>query len=185
MKNNHQIDIPLIFFSFAFFIILIGLFSKLASQKNTSTIQKEQTSVASVAQQKNVKQSKKLDYNLPILCDYKTKDSSVSAAINTDSISIKLTGSSNSAQYVISGDCLYSWKLSEFKGKKKCGIGNYIRMGRQLLSSGLGSIDSIISTLQKTQAASMINIQEVVKSCDNVKEIKKEVFVIPKKILFE
>lgn len=179
MKNNHHIDIPLLFFSFAFFIVLFGIFSKLAFQKNGPI------RPSSAPQQKNTKPLKKLDYNLPILCDYKTKESSISAAVDTNSIVVTLMSNKDTQRYVVQGDCLYSWSVNELKGKKKCGIGSSIAMGKQFLSSGLGSIDTLISAFQKSGSTSSIDFQAVLETCKNVREIKKEVFVIPKGMIFE
>lgn len=179
MKNNNQVDISLVFFFIAFFIIILGLFSKLSFQKDTVV----QTPLS--LRKNNTKSLIKLNYNLPILCDYQTKDSSISAAIDINSITATVTGKKDSQRYVVQGDCLYSWNTHEFKGKKKCGIGSSITIGKQLLGSGLGSVDSLTSMFQKSKETSMINFQAVFESCKNVREIKKEVFVIPKEIKFE
>jgi len=185
MKNNHQLDIPLIFFSFAFFIIIFGLFSKFSFQNSNSILQENKKAVISVVQQKNITVSKKLDYNLPILCDYQTKNSSISAAISNISIAATIINDKNIQRHIVEGDCLYSWNMNEINGQKKCGIGSFITMGRQLLSSGLGSINSLISMLPKSNTTSTINFQAVFESCKNVKEINSKVFVIPKSVKFE
>lgn len=187
MKNNNQVDISLIFFSFAFFIVIIGLFSKLTSQKNSLPFQQKKASVTPIQQKKNTQSTVPvLDYNAPITCEYKTKESSISAHINSNSIAVTHTGMKQITQkYVVEGDCLYSWNRDEQKGKKKCGVGGYIKIGRQLLSSQMGSIESMMSMFKTSQVMSSIDLNAVAKSCKNSKEIKKEVFVIPKKILFE
>jgi hypothetical protein len=179
MKNNHSVDIPLLFFAFAFFIVLLGLFSKFSFQKQNSI------QPTSVPQQMSMPSPHKLDYNLPILCDYRTKDSSTSAMVDGNSVRATVINNTTVKKYVVQGDCMYSWNNNELKGTKKCGIGNYIVMGKQLLSSGVGSIDSIANMLQQSGKASTINIQAVFETCRNVKEIKKEVFFIPNNIKFE
>ena len=178
MKTNHSVDIPLLFFACAFFIVLFGLFSKFSFQKNSSIPS------SPTPQQKSSKPLNKLDYNLPILCDYRTKESSISAVVDANSVVATLTNNTDIQKHVVQGDCLYSWNNNELKGTKKCGIGNYIMMGKQLLSSGMGSIDSIARMLQQSGKTSTINIQAVFETCRNVKEIKKEVFIIPKSVKF-
>jgi hypothetical protein len=185
MKHNNQIDIPLIFFACAFFIVIIGLFIKLSTQSNISHTKQQLNLITLAPQQKKVKLLKKLDYNLPIECEYITKDSSMSATISQDSVSVMIKSGDGALRYLVQGDCLYTWNINTHEGVKKCGVGGYVSMGRQLLSSGIGSIDSIISMFQKSQAASQINIEEALNSCKNAKEIRKEVFVLPKNVRFE
>ena len=185
MKNPHQIDIPLLFFSFAFFIVLFALFSKFSFQNSNSISQGNQKAVISIAQQKDIAVSKKLDYNLPILCDYQAKDASISAAVVASSIAATIVSNNNIQRHIVLGDCLYSWNNNEGKGIKKCGVGNYITIGKQLLSSGVGSISSLVSILPQTEKAVAIDFPAVFKSCKNVKEINSEVFEIPKGLRFE
>lgn len=179
MKNDHSIDIPLLFFACAFFIVLFGLFSKFSFPKNSSA------QLSPTPQQNISKPPNKLNYSLPILCDYRTKESSISAMIDGNSIAATLANGKDVQRHIVQGDCLYSWNNNEVKGTKKCGIGNYIAMGKQLLSSGVGSIDSLTSMFPQSGKTSTIDFQAVFESCKNVKEIKKEVFILPKNVKFE
>lgn len=179
MKNNNSIDIPLLFFFFAFCVVLFGLFSKLLFQTSISIPS------SSISQQQNTKPLKKLNYNLPIMCNYQTKDSSISASIDTSSIMATILSNRNIQRYVVQGDCLYSWNTNIPQGTKKCGVGNYITIGKQLLGSGLASADSL-STIAKQMGKSLpVDIGMFLESCSNVKEIKKEGFVVPKNIEFK
>lgn len=180
MKNNHSIDIPLVFFAFALFIILFGLFSKYSFQKDVSVSQKTLNAIPASAP----KSQNKLNYTLPIVCDYQTKDSSISATMDASLITATLKDNKGVQRYVVERDCLYSWNTNEQVGKKKCGVGNAIAMGKQLLSSGIGSIDSIASMFPKSQGSSPVDLQAVFETCKNVGEVKKEVFVLPSKINF-
>lgn len=184
MKNNNQIDIPLVFFSFAFLIVVFGLFSKFAFQ-NTNSFSKAQQNTPLPL--KNTVPSQALNYSRPILCDYRTKDSSISAFIDTtNSTAVSVAHKTSIQKYIVQADCLYSWGVKDTKGTKKCGVGNYIALGKQLLGSGMGSVDSLTSMFSKSSSEmSSVDFQAVFKTCKNVGEIKKEVFTVPKGIKFE
>lgn len=186
MKINNKLDIPLLFFFFAFLIILFGLFSKFAFQKGDSPLNKSQSTATSKPRQMDPIKLNTLNYTLPILCDYQIKNSSISAAIDSsNSISATVMSNQNTQKYIVQSDCLYSWNIHEMRGTKKCGVGNYITLGKRLLSSGIGSTESLTSMLQKSGGVSPIDFQALFQTCKNVGEIKKEMFVIPKNVRFE
>ncbi|MCX6732876.1 MAG: hypothetical protein NTV98_05035 [Candidatus Roizmanbacteria bacterium] len=127
MKNNNRVDVPTVIFALAFFVLIIGLFSKFMFHNNTIILEKKQTpTTTSTSSQKSAKIPKKLNYNLPILCDYKTRESSMSAMVNIDSISVSIASGEATRTYIVQGDCLYVWDRKVQVGKKKCGVGNYI-----------------------------------------------------------
>lgn len=186
MKNNNRVDVPTVIFALAFFVLIIGLFSKFMFHNNTIILEKKQTpTTTSTSSQKSAKIPKKLNYNLPILCDYKTRESSMSAMVNIDSISVSIASGEATRTYIVQGDCLYVWDRKVQVGKKKCGVGNYISLGKQLLDSNMISIDSIISMFPQTQGISSEGLQAIFASCNNVKEVNKAAFIIPKNITFE
>jgi len=183
MKNNQQVDIALVFSFLAFVIIMLGFFFKTAFH-NEPAMENESIRLSSPTVSKKNSPSV-LDYHKPISCGYQTKESSISAIISDDSIFATLKESKATQNYLVAGDCLYIWKMNEFKGTKKCGIGSSVGMGKQILSSGLGSIDSLTSMLPKTGKTSLIDFQAVFESCKNVREVNKSVFVLPRNIEFK
>jgi len=183
MKNNNQIDIPLVFFFCAFCIVIFGLFSKLTSQDKFISVTKPIPSPLQSTPNKNIHIS--IDYNKPIACHYQTKESSISASLEGSSLSGTFLSGKITTQYVVQGDCLYSWTSNNFNGAKKCGMGSYIPLGKQLLSSGLGSVESIISMVPKSEKSTSIDFQALFVSCKNVKRIDGGIFVVPKEINFK
>ena len=184
MKKNNQVDIPLFFFFCAFGIVIVGLFSRIASQKSFQKIDVSQKTNISPTQ-KSASEPKALNYNLPIICNYQAKEASFSAALINNSLKINLLSNTQETKYILEGDCLYSWGIIKGKGMKKCAMGNYIALGRQFLSSGLGSVDSLLQIIPNTNTTSTLDIQGIVKSCQNVKDIKKELFLLPTGVKFE
>ncbi len=181
MKNNNSVDVPLLFFSFAFVIIIFGIFSKLTVLKQPlfGNIQK---TITPTVIKKNIVST--IKFNQPIICDYHTKDSTISASIDTSSIAVTIAGQKEIQRYLLSGDCLYSWIMNGNIGQKKCGLGTSVAVGRQALSSGLISLDSLPGLLPKSEKMN-IDFQEAIKSCKNVTEIRKESFILPKGIVFD
>lgn len=185
MRNNQQVDIPLLFFFFAFVLILFGLLSKLIFQNNTSALSEKRNDTISQLPQKNEGSLKKLDYSLPVLCNYHTKDASISAAMNGNLISAIVMYKNETQNRIVQADCLYSWNGTEKKGVKKCGVGQYITLGKQLLGAGLISTSSLNSLTKQIGKEIPVDVGKLFLSCSNVKEIKKELFILPKNVRFE
>jgi len=184
MKNNNQVDIPLFFFFFIFSIVMFSLFSKLTSQNSVDHEPKKiETSQPKTDNKKNI--TLLIDYNKPIICSYQTKEASISASLEGSSLAGTFISEKTERKYIVQGDCLFSWTNNELKGMKKCGIGSYIPLGKQLLSSSLGSIESLIAMIPKTENTAGIDFKALFASCKNVNKMNKGLFAIPMNIKFK
>jgi hypothetical protein len=184
MKTNSQVDIPLMIAFFIFSVVIIVVLVNVLFQKQPSTFinqQKNNTSIKQVQKGASVQ----LDYNRPIFCDYQTNESSISAFLDTNSVAVTTANKAVIQQYILQGDCLYSWYKNELSGKKLCGMGNSLAIGKQLLGSGLASFDSLMASLPQSGKLTTVDYKAVAKSCKNVAKINKEVFLLPKKIQFK
>lgn len=179
MKHSNQVDVPLVFFSLAFFIILFGLFSRFSFQSKKYVEPKLQQIVSPITSKK------KLNYNLPLICNYHTNNSTISASLKDASAAVIVAQDAQEKRYVLEGDCIFSWEKKAVVGKKQCGVGQYLGIARQLLGSGLASADSL--GVLATQAGKSIpfDIGSLLQSCKNVKDVEKEKFLIPKEIIFK
>lgn len=184
MHKTQQVDYPLMFFFVAFFIIILGLFSKLSFQKGTNiTRETKQVSVTPQAKDINAK-IKSLNYNYPIQCVFTSIDSSISAQLEGVALAVSVQKKKEIKKMILSGDCMYSWTESEKEGQKQCGLGQYVAIGRQLLGSGFASVD-LLDTLVKQMGKSVpVNIGAILESCNNVKEVNREGFVVPVGVVF-
>ncbi len=182
MKNKNSVDLPLLFFSFAFAIIIFGFFTKY-SFPNRQSVENKRTS-KSLAQTGNKTTVPKIDFNQPILCDYQTKNSTISAFIDINSVMLSSGNKDTTQKYAVQGDCMYTWMVGEIKGQKKCGVGTSITMGRQLLTSGILSLETLPDMIPESERKG-IDIQAVIKSCKNIKKINGEIFIVPKSVRFE
>jgi len=186
MNKNQQIDLPLVFFMIAFVIIILGLFSKFAFQKGLVL------KINTVSQAPNTPEStngnmilKKLNYNNPITCNVISASASVSAQLQGSAVSVVIQQKEKTQKMVVVGDCLYSWIQLEKIGQKKCGVGQYISMGKQLLGSDLATADMMSSAIKQKGQALPIDLGTVLQSCKNVKVIDERVFVLPKGVVFK
>jgi len=183
MNNNYQINISLLFFSFAFFIVLVGFFSKVSFQKGPLVENKPvQVSLEEIRKKTALVV---VDYNKPILCNHQTKDSTISAAFDSKSIKVILMRKKETKNYVTQGNCLYVWVTNELKGKKNCDIGRTVSLMKKLINLGFGSTDFFITMFSNQTGVSAIDLQAIFKSCRNVREIKNEVYTLPKNVKFE
>jgi len=184
MNKKQQVDIPLVMFSFAFFIIILGLFSRFSFQRNSNDVIKTTQVAISPAGDKLDIKLKSLDFEKPIVCDSNSASSTISAQLSGISIGITVETTLHRKKTIVQGDCVYSWIETEKVGSKQCGIGQYISIGKQLLGSNLVSLDSIGDMAKQMGKTLPENIGEILNSCKNVKNIEKQVFVIPENVEF-
>jgi len=184
MHKTQQVDYPLMFFFVSFIIIILGLFSKLSFQKGPETT-REMKRVVATPQSKDINAKiKSLNYNNPIQCNFSSVDSTISAQLENTSIAVIMQNRIGTKKIIVQGDCMYSWIEKEKVGQKKCGVGQYVSIGKQLLGSGLASADSL-GTLAKQMGKSLpFDMGAILESCTNVKEVKREGFAVPKDIEF-
>jgi putative cell wall-binding protein len=186
--DKQSTDIPLIFFSIAFFIILLGLFSRFSfksEQRVPATVQNNTSTKSPI--DKNKVALKKIDYNKPITCDYSNKESTISAKIDDTKIAITIIEKVDKQYVVVNGDCMYKWSEKEKnEGQKKCGIGTYMAIGKQLLNTGLSSSSQIFETMTKKMGkTSQFDINSLLDTCSNATSINGAIFTIPKDITFK
>lgn len=117
-----------------------------------------------------------LDLNGPLICQYTSKQSTISALIKNKSVFATKIMGKQETDYLLKGDCLYFWKKGQYSGEKICGLSSYLTLINikpqfDLSSLPLGSHSA--------------EIQNVIKSCKK-KEIKDEnIFELPKNVLFK
>jgi len=181
MKQSNHSTIPLLFFSFGFFVVLIGLFSKMAF--SPSFVQKTTRSSSISPTPLENKLTTKVDFSRSVFCEYRDKTASISAAVQGNAIAAQWAG----VMFLVNGDCLYRYQKSQSIGVKTCGVGQYVSMGKSLLTNGLisgSSFDTILKQMGSKQTIPF-NMQAVLNSCKNVKEIDEKAFAVPKGVVFK
>jgi len=184
MKKNQSIDIPLLFFFCAFCIVLFGLSSKLMFQKGGEVNTNIKPTTIAASPKNKTAQLKSINYNLPVRCEMANTESSISAQLEGTSLTATIQTKSEIKKVIVMDDCVFIWIEKEQKGRKQCGIGQYISIGKQLLEMGLATPETINSMASQMGKSLPIDLGTVLKSCKNVKEIKKEVFMVPVNIKF-
>ena len=154
-------------------VVIISLFLKF-NQSKTGLINSKmglinQAPTAIPAIQNN---SFKFDLKGPIVCD--------NLFIKDKKVLLK----NKLINYLLNGDCLYTWETGKSNGEKKCSLSNYVNLAENYLGS-LNVKDLVNNNLVKEFIKDKnINIADITKSCKR-KEIKdKSVFEVPVKILF-
>lgn len=186
--HKQSTDIPLIFFSIAFFIILLGLLSRFSFKRGQSVPDMVKNNAPTKPQVTSNKVAlKKIDYNKPIICDYSSRESTISAKVDNTKIAITIIEKIDKQHMIVNGDCMYKWSEKEKNnGQKKCGIGTFIAIGKQLLNTGLSSSSQIVETMTKKMGkASQFDINSLLDSCSNTTSISGAVFTLPKDIQFK
>lgn len=128
------------------------------------------------------KSSIKIDLQGPFICLFTTEEATISAYIKDKKISAQTIDKNGTKNYLLNGDCLYTWNLNGFSGEKKCGLSQYINTFEALSSIGITNFDSLTKFIPATQEAAVINL---ISSCKK-EEIKNEdIFELPKYVLFK
>jgi len=155
------------------FIVVASLFLKF-NQPKTSTnlsndLYKGQSRLTPTIIKNN---SIKFDLKGPIVCD------------NLFILNKKILFKNKTTNYLLNGDCLYTWERNKTEGSKKCQMTNYLNMAENFL--GFMSIDDLINNnLVKDKIKNKdIDLAGVIKSCKREEIKDKTVFEIPKKIIF-
>lgn len=186
--HKQSIDIPLIFFSIAFFIILLGLMSRFSFKREQTVPVAVQNTISMKPQTTNNKVTlKKINYNKPIICNYSNKESTISAKVDDTKIAVTISEKVDKNHIVVNGDCMYKWSEKEKNsGQKKCGIGTFMAIGKQLLNTGLSSSSQIIETITKKMGkTSQFDINSLLDSCSNTTSIGGTAFTLPKDVQFK
>lgn len=184
MKQSVDPNIPLLFFAFAFFVVLLSLFSKYSFQssgtKQISQLNKQIISPTVTP----YKLGTTANFSRTVECNYMSATASMSAIIQNADVFARFGNNT----FLVTGDCLYRWQLGQKEGSKQCGVGQYVSVGKRLLGSGLITSSSIGDTVKKmgeSQALASIDFQKLLNTCKNSKEVKVEVFALPQGVLFK
>lgn len=163
--------------------------NKVESQKVLSSRQ-EQTQVPTSTQTltQNSSPNIKLDLKGPLVCAYKSSTVAINVVVKDKNVLLKKTEKNISSNYLLKGDCLYSWE-SNFSGTKICGLSQYISTFEALSKMGIMNLETALSSLSQFEGAKNIgsqeaNIKETLKTCRK-EEMKDSVFDLPVKVLFK
>lgn len=164
------IFIPLIIF-------LIGLYVKYSYKPSaTKTILISQISPTATKQ-------KLLDLDGPLICQYSSKEASISAFIKNKQIYGEKIDKLKTNRYLLVNDCLYIWEKDKLVGKKTCGLGQYLN----LISffSSFQTIDNLEKLIPSEVASYSAEIKNIIKACEKEQIKNEEIFKVPKNVRFD
>lgn len=152
------------------FVLIISLFLKFNTPKNSVSSLNLITPTSIPTVQNN---TFKFDLKGPIVCD--------ALFIQDKNILFK----NKLTNYLLKKDCLYIWETGKFNGEKKCNLSNYVNMAENYL--GLFNINDLANNnlLKDFVKDKGINLTNVVKSCKREVIKDKNIFNIPKQVLFK
>lgn len=121
--------------------------------------------------------TEKLKINLkgPLVCEGSYKDSEIKASVKNKRVFAEVDDANEGiTNYVLNGDCLYSWQKGKVVGTKTCGLTTFISIFELL-----GNVTALPLAIDEDK------LQDFLKNC-NEKEIKDErIFEIPKNFSFK
>jgi hypothetical protein len=129
----------------------------------------------------------KLSLEGPIACSHTTKEASYSAVIKSKKILVRQGKGTVTQNYLVSGDCLYTWNAGSTTGKKTCGIGQYVGMADSLSSMGLLNMSTILSLVSQysgTAGLGSIPAQDIFEKSCKTGVINDTAFTIPSEVRF-
>jgi len=158
---------------------------------NESLISPDSVSISSESQNfeaPSVENSKGMNFDLdgPSICQYDSKEASVSAFIKDKHIYANIKTNGKSQEIIVDDDCGYIWVTNKIEGQKICGIGTYIGLYEQfssLISSEMISgLLSERSGIAKDLPVDLIG--NISKSCVDG-AVGDDAFTVPKDIIFK
>jgi len=149
------------------FILVISLFFKFSSPKNSIT---DNLLIPTIVP--TIKAEFKFNLKGPIVCD--------SLFIKDKKILLK----NKLTNYLLNGDCLFTWETGKLNGVKKCGLSNYVGLVETYL--GFMSIDDLINNdlIKEKIKNKDIDLVKIIKSCKRTNIKDQNIFQIPQNILF-
>lgn len=150
------------------FVVVISLFFKFNQPKKQ--VNQTPTSIPTISIIKT--NSFKFDLKGPIVCD--------NLFIQNKNIYFK----NETTNYLLNGDCLYTWEVGKYSGQKKCGLSSYVGLAETYLN--FMSIEDLINNdLIKDKIKNKdVDLANIIKSCKREGIKDKTIFQIPKMILF-
>lgn len=150
------------------FILVISLFFKFSSPKNLIT---DNSSTPTIVP--TIKAEFKFDLKGPIVCD------------NLFVKNKKILYKNKQINYLLNGDCLYTWETGKTNGEKKCSLSSYVSLAETYLD--FMSVDDLINNdLIKDKIKNKdIDLAQVIGSCKRTNIKDKNIFQVPSKILFK
>lgn len=134
--------------------------------------------------------SAKITLDGPLNCEYKSVSASISAHIANKKILLNITDSSGRKNFLLNGDCAYSWLEGKYSGEKVCGLSSQISIADGLLSSGLIDQQFILSGITQffklpQTGDTQSELKSALDSCSNSPIPGYVKFDVPKTILFK
>lgn len=181
MNKNNKIENLDSFFLFVskaviitpIFVLIIALFLKFNQPKtgltNPKTNLVNQTPTIIPIVKKN---DFKFNLQGPIVCD--------SLFIQNKKVFFK----NETANYLLNGDCLYTWETGKITGEKKCDLSNYINLAENYL--GFFSTDDLVNNnlVKEFIKDKNINLTDIIKNCRGEKIKDTSIFGIPNQVVF-
>lgn len=188
MKNQNKthflddffIQFSRIIFIFPIIILILGIWVKYSSNKNFPVISLSPSPTTMKTLPSTLKNQAIEKFNLigPWLCQYQTKESSIAAFIQNKKILVKTIDKNEVKNFLIGDDCLYLWQEKSYTGERFCGIGRYLNLFESLPFFNFGDL------VKGSEFGKNFDFNNLLNSCQK-KEIKNELFSIPKNVIFK
>ncbi len=182
--DNFFTQFSKIIFIFPIIIFILGIAVKYSSNKNFSVINLSLSptvvKILPSLSQKPIREKNNLIG--PWVCQYQTKEASISAFIQNKKILVKTIDKNEVKNFLISDDCLYLWQEKSYTGERLCGIGRYLNLFESI---PFFNFDTLFQRSEfSNQFGKNFDFDNLLNSCQK-KEIKEELFLTPKNVIFK
>lgn len=182
MTKQDNTNTPLIFFMFGFFVIILGIFSKYFLQVDLIGQSVQRKKMLPITPT-NKPLKMKIDFSRTVVCNYIDQTASISAIMQNTNVFAQ----SEKSSLLLIDDCVYVWDRQDKNGTKKCGVSQYVQLGRSLLSSGMlnnTAINEMLNRLGNNMTPVNFDAQNFLDSCKNEEIYDKKIFTVPSSIQF-
>lgn len=161
-------------------IIIVGIMTKFNRQTVVSPQKIVVLPTVSVSPNPTVAQ---IDLTGPWSCKFSSATATVSAFIKDKKIVAKIQNNEQTNNFIINGDCLYSYTQGAYSGEKVCGISTYLNLFNVLPLNMLDNAQ--LKNLGKNLPLNIDDLKKGLNSCKKESIKDESVFEVPKNVLFK
>lgn len=192
MVDHEQKRLELISRVVIFIPLVVLLLGFLISSNKSSTANLSTAITPTISAQESAVKTKtassSINLNLtgPYQCQYNDETINANIVIKNKKIRATLISDTVTTNFLVNGDCGYTWEEGTFAGEKMCNIGQYLSMAEMLSSMNLMSLDSILSMVGDLDSSVQLDknaLSSVAQSCKK-QEVADEQFILPTTITF-
>jgi len=166
---------------FPLVLITVGLILKFSQKQENSLFDKSIPPTKIIVSPTLKNFLLKFDLQGPWQCLFNKQETTVTVYIKNRKVKVEIKNNKGNSYFLINNDCFYQWKESQFYGDKSCGIGPYLNFAESILKNNESMFFDLFFKQFKEFKSKNFSFENICKK----KDVKENIFLVPKTILFK